>query len=430
MFHHTKRNFLFQILLTLLFNHNIFTQWTVQHSDTNYNLTNINFLDQNTGMAGGDKFTFYNQENNGVLYKTTNAGVNWNVVFSDTNLIINNTYFLNDTNWLAVGGFFSNQPKLLKSTNFGNNWFYISPGEITSSIKSLHKFNQTIYAACKNGIFKSTNNGNNWSVQIYYPGQLANSYFINENTGWCAYDDGYIFKTINGGLNWNLYNISGNYSFSEEIYFIDQSTGFLIYDIDSSNHSATEILKSTNGGINWVAINPGFSNLFTSIFFVNENTGYISGLGGNVLKTTNTGNSWSVSWTGIHFETLLDIKFLDPYIGYACGTNSIIIKTINGGFLAIPPISTKIPKEYSLWQNYPNPFNPNTKIKFAIPKSAFVKLAVYDMLGREVGSLVNQHLTSGTYEVNWNASKFSSGIYFYRIETNDFQMVKKMSLIK
>ena len=94
--------------------------------DLRSQVLNINFLDQNTGLAGGDKFTFYNQENNGVIYKTTNVGVNWNVVFSDTNLIINNTYFLNDTNWLAIGGFFSNQPKLLRSTNFGNNWFDIS----------------------------------------------------------------------------------------------------------------------------------------------------------------------------------------------------------------------------------------------------------------------------------------------------------------
>ncbi|HRJ86136.1 MAG TPA: T9SS type A sorting domain-containing protein, partial [Ignavibacteria bacterium] len=65
-----------------------------------------------------------------------------------------------------------------------------------------------------------------------------------------------------------------------------------------------------------------------------------------------------------------------------------------------------------------------------IPKLASVRLAVYDLLGREVESLVNQQLSPGIYEVNWNASKFSSGIYMYRLVTNDFSMVKKMSLIK
>jgi hypothetical protein len=83
-----------------------------------------------------------------------------------------------------------------------------------------------------------------------------------------------------------------------------------------------------------------------------------------------------------------------------------------------------------LYQNFPNPFNPITSIRFAIPKSAFVRLSVFDILGREVVVLVNENLKPATYEVKWNAGNYSSGIYFYRLTTDVFQQVKKMSVIK
>ena len=89
-----------------------------------------------------------------------------------------------------------------------------------------------------------------------------------------------------------------------------------------------------------------------------------------------------------------------------------------------------VPGSYSLSQNYPNPFNPTTTIKFSIPKSSNVKIVVYDALGKEVITLMNSYLTQGNYQVNWNASTYSSGIYFYRIEANNFNMVKKMVLLK
>lgn len=92
--------------------------------------------------------------------------------------------------------------------------------------------------------------------------------------------------------------------------------------------------------------------------------------------------------------------------------------------------SDEIPVNFSLSQNYPNPFNPVTKINFALPKSGMVTLKVYDVLGKEVATLVNEIKNAGTYSVDFNASTFSSGIYFYKIETNGFSSVKKMMLIK
>jgi len=83
-----------------------------------------------------------------------------------------------------------------------------------------------------------------------------------------------------------------------------------------------------------------------------------------------------------------------------------------------------------LYQNYPNPFNPSTNIKFDVPKSGVVNLKIYDMLGREVNTLVNGFRNAGTYEVNFNAGNISSGIYFYRLQYNGLVMTKKLMLIK
>ena len=85
---------------------------------------------------------------------------------------------------------------------------------------------------------------------------------------------------------------------------------------------------------------------------------------------------------------------------------------------------------YSLSQNYPNPFNPTTKISFALPKAGFVTLKIYDILGREIKTLVNEIRQDGNYSVDFNASEFSSGVYFYRIQANDFTDVKRMLLVK
>lgn len=100
------------------------------------------------------------------------------------------------------------------------------------------------------------------------------------------------------------------------------------------------------------------------------------------------------------------------------------------GFIAIENIGTIIPDEFTLSQNYPNPFNPTTKIRFALPKSSFAKLVVYDILGREAAIIVSEQLNAGTYEADWNASNFPSGVYYYKLISDDYSETKKMILIK
>jgi hypothetical protein len=98
--------------------------------------------------------------------------------------------------------------------------------------------------------------------------------------------------------------------------------------------------------------------------------------------------------------------------------------------VGVKAISSEIPKEFSLGQNYPNPFNPVTNIQFGIPKNSFVTIKVFDLLGREVSVLVNEYKEAGSYDVNFNASGLSSGLYFYRIEAGSFKGIKRMVLLK
>ncbi|MBI5402707.1 MAG: T9SS type A sorting domain-containing protein [Ignavibacteriae bacterium] len=101
-----------------------------------------------------------------------------------------------------------------------------------------------------------------------------------------------------------------------------------------------------------------------------------------------------------------------------------------GVITGITPVSSIIPNEYSLKQNYPNPFNPVTKISFDLPKSGLVTLKIYDVVGREVKTLVNEVKNAGSYAVQFDGAAFSSGTYFYRLESNNFVSTKKMVLIK
>lgn len=97
---------------------------------------------------------------------------------------------------------------------------------------------------------------------------------------------------------------------------------------------------------------------------------------------------------------------------------------------SINTISSVIPSQYKLYNNYPNPFNPVTKIKFDIRSQGKVSLKVYDSVGRKIVTLLDKDMSPGTYETSWNADKYSSGVYFYRMETGNFTDTKKMLLIK
>ena len=153
------------------------------------------------------------------------------------------------------------------------------------------------------------------------------------------------------------------------------------------------------------------------IFFVDSGTdhGYVMGIGYSGYSATGQSGNSTLSLRGCIID------------GVMYGDTSFVV--------GLNQISTEIPQVFSLSQNYPNPFNPSTKIKFSLPadvkrEKSVVKLIIYDALGREVTTLVNEQLQPGTYEADWDASNYPSGVYFYKLMAGDFVTTKKMVLIK
>jgi hypothetical protein len=125
------------------------------------------------------------------------------------------------------------------------------------------------------------------------------------------------------------------------------------------------------------------------------------------------------------------------YSGPALGSNGILVVNNTGTSIwayktqiGITNNGGKIPSAFKLYQNYPNPFNPATTIKFDILKSAYTKLTIYDILGKEVAKLVDEEMEPDSYEITWDGSNFASGTYIYEIESGDFKDIKKLILVK
>jgi hypothetical protein len=118
----------------------------------------------------------------------------------------------------------------------------------------------------------------------------------------------------------------------------------------------------------------------------------------------------------------------------ACGSgfSSVLFHFSLHPPIGIKKLSNEVPEKFELFQNYPNPFNPSTKIKFDIPVKSVGQtfLSVYDILGREVATLVNEKLNPGTYEVELDASNYPSGVYFHKLTSGNFTETKRMMLIK
>jgi hypothetical protein len=130
--------------------------------------------------------------------------------------------------------------------------------------------------------------------------------------------------------------------------------------------------------------------------------------------------------------------FLNDQTGWLCGVNGVLLKTSTGGTTSVfDEIYNTIPQTHLLEQNYPNPFNPVTTIRYSIPnvtlsrvEGSRVLLKIYDILGNEVATLVDEYREAGNYEINFNASGLASGMYLYRLQTGNRIEVKKMTLLK
>jgi hypothetical protein len=149
----------------------------------------------------------------------------------------------------------------------------------------------------------------------------------------------------------------------------------------------------------------------------------LRGASNDDFKNRTTATNWSQTTAGtVNTATCLYSPGITPAAGLTFVWTPLAV--------GIEKIKSGIPAEYRLFQNVPNPFNPVTEIKYSLPENAFVRLTVYDLLGKEIKNLVGENQSSGLYTVSWDASSVPSGIYFYRLETNNYSEVRKMILIK
>jgi hypothetical protein len=215
---------------------------------------------------------------------------------------------------------------------------------------------------------------------------------------------------------------------------------------DNEDLKTLTFLPTTNGGGILVVdmayspypTNPPFAQDSLIIMAsTNGGTTYarVASLGPLQLQTVPSGSSQYVpapgDWVKRSYVLPVGTNKVDFYGKSQFGNDLYIDSTcVNDNMVGISHNGTGVPKIYSLSQNYPNPFNPSTQISFGLPKSGNVKLVVYDILGREVKTLVNDFRNAGTYNISFDASSLASGIYFYSIKANDFTQTKKMLLVK
>jgi hypothetical protein len=124
------------------------------------------------------------------------------------------------------------------------------------------------------------------------------------------------------------------------------------------------------------------------------------------------------------------MSFASPTAGWGAGQGGMIGKFISELPTQVINQQERQPEGFELLQNYPNPFNPSTTIEFALPKSAFVTLKVYNLLGEEVATLMAEQQSAGIHKLNWDARGLASGVYLYRLEAGEFVQVKKLILMR
>ncbi|MFZ1321271.1 MAG: T9SS type A sorting domain-containing protein [Ignavibacteria bacterium] len=413
-----------------MFSNNSFSQtgWIHQNSGSISSLTGISFLDSDLGFICGY---------NGTILKTSNSGLNWEnfPVGLNVNYTFSIKFFNQDTGFIIAE--LNSSRRILKTTNGSINWN--SSG--SHSVLMMYFLNSTTGWSGWNNIYKTIDAGNNW----IYMGNLTTSttinniWFVNENTGFASgtyYQSinpeisltaGRILKTTNSGSDWNIVFITGlDRNYASDIFFVNETSGFAL-GTNGFNPAQSYLFSTSNAGSSWTqTIRPtGMSFLH----FIDDQTGWIGGQQGNLYYTSNAGINWIQQLSNIN-DQLLDIEMLDQNTGWIVGISGLILKTTNGGTTWINTVSTEVPNEFKLSQNYPNPFNPVTKIGFDVQKTSLMKLKIFNLLGKEVSELVNGQLNPGKYEVSFDAGNYESGIYFYRLETENFSQTKRMILLK
>ena len=368
--------------------------WSKQYLG-NYLFRSVQFVDSTTGYIAG-----YGTSG-GVFLKTIDAGNHWSITTGFGYSFC--MHFVSKDIGIAAGfGHF-----IVKTTNGGQSWLDLSKGHgfnVSAFINNIICFNDsTVFLSSGDStpgfpvseqidylgqVSKTTDSGNTWNTFVTFSPNSSIS-FGNDSIGYACGMWGNIYRTTDIGMTWK--GVSSNLSHNLirggviwQLEFVSQDSGWVVISTDSTNKNGS-ILMTVDGGINWIIEDSETTGVLHKIFFSDKKYGWAVGANGTILFRSGI--------TSVN------------------KTNSLL-------------------KIFALYQNFPNPFNPTTNINYQLFKNDFVTLKVYDMLGREVASLVNENEQAGSYSVPFDASELSSGIYIYTIRANDFVKSKKMILLK
>jgi len=350
------------------------------------------------------------------LYCSTNNGNNW-IDLQFYNEAIAFTKF--GSNYFAGTRYYG----IYISVNYGFNWSQC--GLNNKTIYALTSLNNNIYAGTiDSGVFISSNNGVSWSITALN-NKFIYSLLIHGNNILAATASYGVYISTNNGISWvqsSLNNKSVNCLASNG------------NDIFASITDSGGVYRSTDNGISWTRTSL-FNKFIRSIAVYGNNIFAAAdniGSTGGIYFSSNSGNNWSLKNEGFN-------NIPSQFYSLTIANNLVLTGTSLNNSLWQRPLSElvnvqntvlEIPSSYSLEQNYPNPFNPMTKINFAIPKSSGIKITVFDVTGKVVAVLVNETLQAGTYETDWDASAYPSGVYFYSIQAEDFSETKRMMLVR
>jgi photosystem II stability/assembly factor-like uncharacterized protein len=404
-------------------------QWVQQGSFVTATLTDVATLDSSKALAVG---------RNNVILRTTNSGVTWTYIATPLDVIVNwNSVSFQDTlNGIIVGEYI-----VATTSNGGTLWrFHSVPGG-RRCFTSLYLSPSNFYVGQDSGWVSHTlDSGNTWTSE------KISQWPIRSLFAWTGvYVLGLpIFALTPYSLCESRIYPSG--SWQESILKNFEGLGSeafrgticygggpsFIVGVLGDLRAAPAIIRKKMSDTVWTGVSQGIvhDGAFWGISAPSTNIIYVCGDGGMLFKSTNGGDSWN-SFTGLTSRSLKAVSFFGVNNGFAVGDSGKILHTNNGGGVVVDvgKESGVAPKEFLLGQNYPNPFNPTTNFRFTIAGLRFVSLKIYDILGREVAILVNEEKPAGSYSVQWDATNFPSGVYFYRVTAKGFSETKKLLLI-
>ena len=396
-------------------------QWSEQTSGVTTTLYSVSAVNDDVAWACGLS---------GRVLRTTNGGTTWTIVTSpNATLPLYNIWGVSADTALVTGS--SASALVYRTVNGGANWTQVfsQTGGFVNAIVNTdpgHYFISGDPVGGRWSLWGSDDGGVTWDSTGLYLSQAGSeagwnnsmTAVINPTTTriWFGTGNTRVYYT-EGGSSWTSQTTTGLVN-SFAIWFNDTARGMV---------GGTVLLSTITGGTLWtpVAGAPGTGSI-NGITGADNNWWYVRGTG--IYYSSNNGLIWSTDYTAPSGSHQHISKSRTGNVMWAVRTAGGIAKSL--GPIGIEPISSEIPKSYSLYQNFPNPFNPSTTIRFDISKESFVKITVFDETGREISTLVNENLRAGKYEIHWAASMHASGMYFYKLESAGFVETKKMVLIK